>query len=251
MKTGLLAILGAINLLIISGAAQASDAPIIIRELRVYQLLRVMNALNARDEATVRKLVNLVTADGKIDPDEQRLIDAFSQDHFDVVVVPAPGITSRPSELRFSGQLSGGARDALKETGPLDYRAVIDNPDLKSMRRLVSFMDSSPSQRAAATDYMVNTLKAARTKRPQHANGKWGYYRELVSKFGDLLLPSRDPVIQQARVWFFQAAMIDDREAGEDVPDFLYSWMLKTEEQQLRSKAMAELEEMLKKRAAR
>jgi hypothetical protein len=185
-----------------------------------------MAARKRTDEYSCRTLGNLIMRDDRIDEAEARLIAALTADQFSILLRPGPGKDYKPAEVRYAGKMSDAARTALREIGPFDYQAALAKPDPKSLAKLAGWLDANTERRAAARAWLAARVEEERTRQPLHANGEWGHYRVFVNALYEHLktIPSADGLT--LRRWAFEALLLHDRQQGDAVPDFLYSYFL-------------------------
>lgn len=244
MKTRLSVLLA---LLIVSVHAQpapvASETDAVVIEglgERVYRYVAMMSARKSTDATSARNLANHILADDRIDDAEARLIAALTGGPFSILLRPGPGKDYKPAEVRYAGNLSDAARAALREIGPFDYQAVLAKPDRTGLVKLAGWLDANAGRRAAARAWLAGRAAEEQARVPRHANGEWGHYRVFVNALYERLEAIGGPDGLTLRQWAFEALLLHDRQRGDAVPDFLYSYFLDgVAEQRARNAAIA------------
>jgi hypothetical protein len=193
---------------------------------RVYRYAAMMSARKSTDAASARNLANHILADDRIDEAEARLIAALAGEQFSILLRPGPGKDYKPAEVRYAGKLSEAARAALRETGPLDYQAVLAKPDPAGLVRLAGWLNANAERRAGARAWLAGRAAEEQAREPRHANGEWGHYRVFVNALYEQLKPVTGADGLTLRRWAFEALLLHDRQQGDTVPDFLYSYFL-------------------------
>ncbi len=240
-------------LLASSAAAQPpAAAPVLIEGLSpgTYRRLAMMKARNQTDIHSARILADLILADDRLDEAEARLVAALTGERFSLLLRPGPGRADQPAEIRFDGQLPPAARALLREARPLDYRAVIEQPDAAGLRRLVGWLDANAERRAAARAWLADRIEAERVRVPPHASGEWGHYRAFFSKLFAALgqVPGTEGLL--LRRWTYEAYRLHDRRRDGAVPDWLYTSLLPVEDTAARLAADAAIDALVPPPAA-
>ncbi len=230
MKTRLSVLLA---LLIVFAHAQpapvASETDAVVIEglgERVYRYVAMMSARKSTDATSARNLANHILADDRIDDAEARLIAALTGGPFSILLRPGPGKDYKPAEVRYAGNLSDAARAALREIGPFDYQAALAKPDRAGLVKLAGWLDANAERRAAARAWLAGRAEEERAREPRHAHGEWGHYRVFVNTLYEQLKPVSGGDGLTLRRWAFEALLLHDRQQGDAVPDFLYSYFL-------------------------
>ena len=192
---------------------------------RVYRYAAMMGARKSTDATSARNLANHIMADDRIDEAEARLITALTGGPFSILLRPGPGNDYKPAEVRYAGSLSDAARSALREIGPFDYQAVLAKPDPAGLARLAGWLNANAERRAAARAWLAGRAEEERGRQPQR-NGEWGHYRVFVNALYERLKAIGGPDGLTLRQWAFEGLLLHDRQRGDAVPDFLYSYFL-------------------------
>jgi|GEM_PF-5279103 len=208
-------------------SAPASE-PVLIEGLgeKVYRYAAMMGVRKNTDEPSCRTLANLIMGDDRIDEAEARLIAALTGEQFSILLRPGPGKDYKPAEVRFAGKLSNAGRAALREIGPLDYQAVLARPDPAGLARLAGWLNANAERRAGARAWLAGRAREEQTREPRHATGEWGHYRAFVNALYEQLNTVSGPDGLALRRWAFESLLLHDRQQGDAVPDFLYSYFL-------------------------
>lgn len=201
--------------------------PVVIEGLgeTVYRMVAMMKGLNMTDKLAGERLAALIMADDRIDGAEARLIEALAAERFSVILRPGAGSNYRPAEVQFAGSLHAAARAALREAAPLDYRAVMAAPDPAGLRKLAIWLTVSAERRAEARAWLAGRAEEERSRQPQ-VNGEWGHYRVFVNALYEQFKAIGGVDGLELRKWAFEGLRLHDRQRGDAVPDFLYSYFL-------------------------
>lgn len=218
-------------LLVASAHAQPAPVepdPVVIEGLgeRVYRYAAMMGVRKNTDELSCRTLANLIMGDDRIDEAEARLITALTGESFSILLRPGPGKDYKPAEVRFAGKLSAAGRAALREIGPFDYQEVLAKPDPVGLAKLAGWLNANAERRAGARAWLAGRAEEEQAREPRHANGEWGHYRVFVNALYEQLKPISGADGLTLCRWAFEALLLHDRQQGDAVPDFLYSYFL-------------------------
>lgn len=192
----------------------------------VYRYVHLTAVRNRTNEYACREIGVRIMADDKIDENEARLIAALTGDQFSILLRPEAGKNIQPAEVRFAGKMSDAGRAVLRNLRPLDYRAVLAQPDLAGLTQLAAWLPANAARRAEARAWLAGRAAQEQAREPRHANGEWGHYNVFVNALHEQLKAVSDPGGLTLRRWAFEALLLHDRQQGDAVPDFLYSYFL-------------------------